>query len=353
MAFMSRPTRLTLLAIAATIVVLILAAIVAVYILMQPQRVTNMLRDQARQAGMQLTLSSPAEPTLWPRPALVLHGLTLSVDNRPVLVAARARLALPWRTLLGGPTAITRLELDNPQINLAQLGPVLANMNHGTSANPSLLRINTGIHLNHGSLRRGSTTLLDDVQMETGPLVPGQVFNLQLSAMTTNAQHLKLSLRMTPHETSDSLSLDDIRLTAAVQPNLAMSMHGQAKWQGSGDISMALSGDLVHNIDHRYAMALKLAPPTADAPLLFNVKLHGEGMAADLSLSPTQLSDWWARISQADDQTGLPLPPVQGTLQAKQLDLGDMHIQGLQIVTGDATATASSAPAPASSTSVK
>ena len=37
-----------------------------------------MLQTQARAAGLELNLASPASPTLFPRPALDLDGITLN-----------------------------------------------------------------------------------------------------------------------------------------------------------------------------------------------------------------------------------------------------------------------------------
>lgn len=349
---MHRRTRLTLISIATFVVVVILAAVLAVYLLLQPERFTSMLRAQARQAGLTLALSAPAEPTLWPQPALVLHGLTLSVDNRPVLVAARARLVLPWHTLFGGPTTITRLELDTPRINLAQLGPVLANMNHGKSGTPSLPHIDAGIIINHGSLARGRDLLLDDIHLETGPLAPGHIFSLQVSADTAHGHAATLSLLMTPHVHKHAISFDNIHITASGPSDLAFTLDGWVLWRGGADIDMTLEGTLTRSRQRHYNVVLTLDPASLHAPFMFHLKLGGPGLNANVHLSPSRLLDWWHTVNSDNSLNGLPLPPLDGTINAKEITLGGTHIEGLHISAGKA-ATASSTPAHAASVPVK
>ncbi|HET7268458.1 MAG TPA: membrane assembly protein AsmA [Oleiagrimonas sp.] len=349
---MQRRTRLTLLAIAVFLAMIVLAAILAVYLLLQPERFTSVLRTQARQAGLVLTLSAPAEPTLWPQPALMLHGLTLSVDNRPVLVAARARLVLPWSALLGGPTTITRLELDAPRINLAQLGPVLAQMNKGKGGTPTLPHINAGIRISHGSLARGSDLLLDDIHLETGPLVPGHIFSLQLSAATADGAPTTLTLLMTPHVHDNAITLDNIHITASGPSGLSCTLDGKATWRGGADVAMTLAGTLVRSNHRTYDLALALEPATGQAPLMFHLKLEGPGLDADVDMSPSRLVDWWQTVSNGEAlATGLSVPPANGTINARDITVGGTRIQGLHIRMG--AAVASSAPATATSTTAK
>ncbi|MEO7050865.1 MAG: AsmA family protein, partial [Rhodanobacter sp.] len=120
---MSRRLRLTLLAFGGLAVVALLSVVVVVYLVLQPDRFTAMLQTQARAVGLDLSLASPASPTLFPRPALDLHGITLSAEGAgaPILLAARGRMALPWRTLFGGPTVISQLQIDSPRVDLDAL----------------------------------------------------------------------------------------------------------------------------------------------------------------------------------------------------------------------------------------
>ena len=74
---MTRRLRIALLSLAGILVAGLIALLVTVYLLLQPERFTAMLQEQAHQAGLELSLANPASPTLFPRPALELEGLTL------------------------------------------------------------------------------------------------------------------------------------------------------------------------------------------------------------------------------------------------------------------------------------
>src|SRR5574337_283528 len=165
---MSRRLRLLVLVLGGLAVAAALGAIVVVYLLLQPDRFTAMLQTQARGAGLELSLASPASPTLFPRPALDLRGITLSAEgaHAPILLAARGRLALPWSTLFGGPTVISQLQIDSPRVDLDALQAWMAALpTQVQHAPPDIPRIDTGVEITHGSLVRGNEVLLEADQL--------------------------------------------------------------------------------------------------------------------------------------------------------------------------------------------
>lgn len=346
MATMHRRTRLALLAIVITLAALLLAAAIAVYVLLQPQRITDMLRQQARNVGLTLAVSAPAEPTLWPQPALVLHGITLSASNRPVLVAARARVELPWRTLLGGPPTITQMELDTPRLDLSRLSRVLAKLDHGDSGTPELPRINIGIRINHGSLVQDGKLIMDDIHLETGALQMDRIFTLQLSA-SVHDQPFTLALLTTPHKQADSLQFKHIHITLNVPSATRGVLDGQATWRGGANLRMALHGVFTRDDKYEYATRMALIPPGKDQTFVFKLAVTGPGVDTHLLLPLSDMAAWWREVSNPEATGNLPLPPLDGTVTAKQLDIGGMHMEGLHLTAG--AAAASSAPAPASS----
>jgi len=91
---MNRRLRITLLASGITLVVLLATALVLVYVMLRPERFTRTLKAGARQAGLELTLTAPARPSLWPRPGVRLEGLQLFVSGQPypLLIAERGRI---------------------------------------------------------------------------------------------------------------------------------------------------------------------------------------------------------------------------------------------------------------------
>ena len=143
---MSRRLRLTLLALGGFALAVVLAAVIAVYLLLQPERFTRMLQTQARSAGLELNLASPASPTLFPRPALDLDGITLNAEGAgaPILLAAHGQLVLPWHTVLGGPTVISQLQIESPRVDLDALQDWLSALPaQPAGAPPNIQRIYT------------------------------------------------------------------------------------------------------------------------------------------------------------------------------------------------------------------
>ena len=73
--------RIALWSIAGAALAALLTLVVSLYLLLQPDRFTALLQREASNAGLVLNLASPASPTLFPRPALELQGLTLSAKG--------------------------------------------------------------------------------------------------------------------------------------------------------------------------------------------------------------------------------------------------------------------------------
>jgi AsmA protein len=344
MAIMHRRVRLILLSVLAGVVALLVAAVIAVYVLLQPQRITDLLRHEARQAGLTLSVSTPARPSLWPQPSLVLHGLTLSSDNRPVLVVARARVVVPWRALLGGPIAITKLELDGPRLDLAQLGQVVSRMGHGGVVQAKLPRIHTGIRIRQGSLTQSGKLLLDDINLKTGALSPDQVFKLRLAA-TMGKQPFTLALSTTPHETGDAIEFKHVKITLNAPQRGKGRLAGHARWRGGEDIRMTLHGRFIDTDKQAYASTLELVPGAGQKPATLDVTVTGPGLASHFNVPMSDVASWWRQTRAGGT---LSLPPVDGTITAKKVDMAGVHIEGLHVSAGSAAA-ASSGSAPASS----
>jgi AsmA family len=349
---MRRPLRLIAYTVAGLLLLAAVALFVAIYVVLQPRRFTAMLQEQARSAGLELTLASPASPDLWPTPALELVGINLRAQggNTPLLLAAQGRLVLPWATLLGRESAISRLELDAPRVDLDALSDMLARLPaRPAGAPPYLPRIDAGFSISRGTVVRANRLLLSDVQLDAGSLVPGQLFSLRLSARGANGTPYTLNLETTPQLKSDALVLDDVRLDAASTPLLDARLAGDAQWRGGADISAQLAGKLNHGADDSYDLNLVLTPANQVDPLSLAVKLDSADNHVDVRLPPLELGDWWA---QAASMPGLTLPPFTGSIDAAKLDLGDIHIKGLKVRAGvpnePEPAASTAAPSPVS-----
>ncbi|MFC5436831.1 AsmA family protein [Rhodanobacter umsongensis] len=347
---MSRRLRLTLLILGGLALAVVLAAVIAVYLLLQPERFTRMLQTQARAAGLELNLASPASPTLFPRPALDLNGITLNAEgaNVPILLAARGQLALPWHTLFGGPTVISQLQIESPRVDLDALQEWLSGLPAQPAGTPpNIPRIDTGVSISRGSLVRGNEVLLDNVSLEAGSLVSGQPFPLSLSATTAANTPLRLRLSATPRIEGNALQLDNITLHLSQGSAMTLALTGTAHWHGAADAAASLAGKLDQADAGQYDISLTLTPANQGSPLLLALKLDGPGNHADLRLPPLALAHWWSQLG--DEQAPqLAVPPISGHAEIAKVEIGGISIEGLAVQAGDdvpAAAGTSAAPA--------
>ena len=86
---------------------------------LEPERLTRTVLDRAG-AQLQLDLRFDGRPeyALRPEPRLLLRGFSArGADGKVFLSAKRLEVSLPWATLTGGEPVITRIELDNLDVN--------------------------------------------------------------------------------------------------------------------------------------------------------------------------------------------------------------------------------------------
>ncbi len=344
---MSRRLRLILLALGGLAVAVALAVVLAVYLLLQPDRFTAMLQTQARAAGLDLRLASPASPSLFPRPALDLHGITISAEGAtaPILLAARGRLALPWHTIFGGPTVISQLQIDSPRVDLdalqAWMGALPA---QPAGASLTISRIDTGVEITHGSLVRGNQVLLDNLSLRAGSLVSGEPFPLSVTATMAGEPWL-MRLTATPHIEGNALQLDNVSLHLLQASRVRLALNGHAHWHGAADAGARLVGTLDRVDAGQYAISLLLTPADHSNPLLLALKLDGPGSHADLRLPPLALAQWWARLGTPQGPQ-LSVPPGSGHAEFGSIDAGSVHIEGLTVQAGDNLPAAAGTSAP-------
>lgn len=350
---MTRRWRLALLGAAGVAAALLLATVIGVYWLLQPDRFTATLQAQARAAGLELHLASPARPALFPRPALELEGITLNEQgaSMPILLAARGRLALPWRTLFGGPTAITRLEIDAPRVDLDALQAWVAALPAADAAHPPQIpRIDTGILISRASVVRGNNILLQNLALETGQLNPGKPFSLDMTGRDASSDLVQLRLLATPRTSGAGMQFENIVLHLSHGASMAADLRGSARWHGAADASADFTGQLDSADSGRYNVALRLTPANAREPLLLALRLDGPASHADLRLPPLQLASWWSRLGDGGS-TALTMPPGQGHVDADRLDVGGISVEGLSVDVGKdfPAASASTATGPTNS----
>ena len=135
---MRKPARLLL----ATAAALLLLAI-ALYLLLQPQRVTGFVLNALGNAlGLEITATGSSEYQLRGTPVLVVRDVVVREPGAttPLLRARRAYVSVPWSTVRsrGAQLDITRIELDAPVLDLPALQHWLAARPPGESRMPTL-----------------------------------------------------------------------------------------------------------------------------------------------------------------------------------------------------------------------
>lgn len=342
--------RITLLIASSATLLLVAVALIAVHFLLQPERITAVLKSQAREAGLELNLASPATPALFPRPALELQGITLSAQgaSMPILLAARGTLALPWRTLFRGETIISQMQIDSPRVDLDALQSWASGLPSGPSTPPAEIpRIDAGVHITRGSLVRGNQMLLGDVELDAGKLAPHQPFLLNIVAKDAQGTPTQLRLSLTPSVNRGALQLDNIALHLAHSSSVTLQLKGNARWRGAADASAHLDGKLDHANSGEYATSIELTPANENNPLMLGLKLDGPDNHADLQVPPLALADWWSQLDH-DEGPRLAVPPGNGHAEIARIDTGDVSIEGLTIQAGtDVPAPATSSAPPA------
>lgn len=348
---MPRWLRLALIVFSSATLLLVAVALIAVHVLLQPERITAMLQKQANDAGLELSLATPATPALFPRPALELEGITLSARNAnmPILLAARGTLALPWRTLVHGETVISQMQIDSPRVDLDALQSWLSDLPSGPASVPAAIpSIDAGVHITRGSLVRGNQMLLGDVELDAGRLAANHPFPLTITAKDAQGVPTQMRLSLTPTIKGGALVLDNIGLTLAHSTTVMLHLAGHARWRGAADASAQLSGKLDHANSGQYVTSIELTPAGQSEPLMLAVKLDGPDNHADMRIPPLALATWWSELDH-DDGPRLSVPPGSGHAEIATLDAGDVHVEGLVIQAGSDVPAASASVAPPAS----
>jgi hypothetical protein len=345
---MNHRLRTFLLAAGGFLAALAIAAVIATYVVLQPDRFTSLLQARAKAVGLQLSLASPATPTIWPKPALELDGVTVRGANggAPLIVASRGKLVLPWRTLMGRDTSISRLEIEGARIDLDAVSAYLDTLPRRPSmAGATLPTIDAGFRISRGTLLRGNRLVLSNVEAEAGRLASGRRFSLSLAASTADGSPYQVMLATLPTLRDGLLTLEDVALDIASPEHFEAKLKGDATWRGGADVGASLSGKLTRANASPFDVALNVTPANQEDPLYVAMKLDGDAGHADLRVPPLALADWWAGMQGG---AAPALPPLLGSADVQSVDAGGVHVEGLHIrATPNVPVSASTAAAPA------
>lgn len=113
--------------------------------LLQPERVSALLVEQARDAGLDLRLHGHASFRYTPHIVVLLPALSLHTGDGGQLLQAQAlRVQLPWRTLWSQPLTLDELTIERPVLDLGVLRRWLGARPAGNAPVPDL-RLNLRI----------------------------------------------------------------------------------------------------------------------------------------------------------------------------------------------------------------
>jgi AsmA protein len=337
-----RRTRILLLSMGGVLLALLLGALLAVHLLLQPQRFTQLLESAAASAGLRLQLAQPASAELFPRLGLVLQSLSLSVPTHttPILSASGGKIFVPWRALFGGVPVITRLQLDGARIDLDELDAYIASVPAGKA--PWLPRISAGVNINDGALISSGQTLFSAINVSAGQLEPGRPFVLTLSARNAQAQILQCRLQGTPRSSASMVALDPLELVGTLPGYGDFKFTGLARWFGGSRLQSTLQGSV-----GQPAAQLRLAFTSTSGTARMHVSATRPGQRLQASFDPSALLAWWHGVlASGRDLPPLTPPPLAASASVAQLDAAGVHIEGLSVRIDASAAPATSATAP-------
>lgn len=190
---------------------------------LQPRQATALLlRQLGNSLGLQLHADGPNEYRLRGTPQLVLRGLQVQRPGaaEPLLRAERVLVAVPWSTIRsrGRVLEIGRVELDKPQVQLAQLQAWLASRPTGDSRTPTF---SDGIAIRGGQLSGDGWQLTAlDLQLP------------ELHSQKMVRPHLRGSFIAAPMRTDFDLAVAVTRPSLAAGVGIAGHIrHDQGSWR--------------------------------------------------------------------------------------------------------------------------
>ncbi|HEX5757371.1 MAG TPA: hypothetical protein VFY12_13610 [Arenimonas sp.] len=220
---------------------IVLLALLAVVLLaawwinrqLEPQRLTALvLREAGRALDLELSIDGEPQYALRPEPRLVLPKLEVRRrgDLPPLLRARRVDVSLPWATLLDAdaPLAITRIELDAPQLDLVLLRGWLDSRPPGDTRLPTL---SAGLSIRDGEVRDQAWSARA-VQLSLPRFAANERLHVELDAEVAYAEQ-----RM-----QFALTLDLERIAAATPVDAALL----GRWQFDGHdvpVELRMAGD--------------------------------------------------------------------------------------------------------------
>jgi hypothetical protein len=344
---------------------------------LEPARLTaTVLKRLGDSLALDITFSGTPEYAFKPEPRLQVPDLVVRdpATGKVVLRARRLEASLPWATIKGGDIVITRLDLDDPVLDVDALQRWLASRPKVPFELPTLTR---------GAQVRGGTVLgngwrLEDVDLDLPRLASGAPVDLAF-ALRGRRDAIDVRARGKAHLDAASAASAytlgaDVELARADKPLVGrIDSAGRMRIR---DDAFALQADTLALdgesplpriageawVDKRAQLALgfrgelagwpeqwpALPPPlgAAEGPhplvLLYRGRTDfSDPLRLGLSIGPARM-DAQARVREMlawiDAPGASPLPPLTGTVTLPQLDFEGATLRGVRAVMRDTPA---------------
>jgi hypothetical protein len=340
---------------------------------LEPNRLTAIVLQQAGES-LQLKLQFQGQPdyALKPEPRLLIPNFSVSgKDGKVFLFAKRAEISLPWSTITGDEPVITRIELDQPKIDVPGLRRWIASrpptpfklptltkgleISGGTVTDDSyainkldlkLPRLKTGEPAKasaSGRFTQGATVV--DFKVALGMKTPGldSDFDLQGDgALQQSPEPQKFTMQLAGHFLSDDKAFSvDARALKFDGASPLPRLSGAGKFVLAENMKLDFDGLLLDWPKAWPALPEPLAANTKNLPI--KVSYVGKSDLSDplylvVAREPTtlqaavrteQLREWVAATG------GSPLPPLTGTLSTPSMKFDGVELQGVEIEISD------------------
>jgi len=322
----------------------IMAALLLVRSLMQPERISALLLTQLQTAtGFEFHLQRPADVGLWPDLHLALEGLDVRTPGAPTpfLRVARMDLALPWSVLRGDDRLhIRRLRLIEPDLDLPALAEVLG---HRSDAGPPaplrIPRLDSPLQITDGLVRDADWRL--EALSATLPALrestPAQLEARAVLVAGDSRQPFALQLETTPDSDGTRLNLTNIQLDLQLDtlPDWQPRIEGHVAWQPAGALDFELQTEVAS-----WPASWPAPPlPASNAATAIRLQYQGDSaLSGDLRFSLLRGEDGLrGQVTLNDSLAWLgsphnsPLPPLVGQADIPRLQIGGVEATGVKI----------------------
>lgn len=319
--------------------------------LLQPERLSTFLLQQARAAtGLDITLSSPADVGFWPDLHLELDGLSARIPGTDAIVlrAETVEAVLPWSALRAETIQLRSLRLQSPVLDVDALSRWLESRHQEGSPAPFRLpQIDAAVTVASGRIQAADWAV-SSFELSLPFLRSGEAARVETSGTIEAGSRAPMPFAATfdfaPSQDGNELRFEPSSLELRTTPDAApwVRVEGLALLQSSESLRL----DIVASLPEWPPEWPALPLPNGDAGNEVRIDLDYRGttgLQGDLALSlargdadlrgTLRIGDVLAWL---DDPAANLLPPLSGEITSDRMEAGGVELRGLRIRADDA-----------------